>query len=192
MWLICLILGSSERCFCWFSCWIYLTVGRIYCPYSMTSWEDMVSVFVSVIWSPWSENRGCLYNMPPFFCDVNWPLKDLFKQWHSMWKVGVWLNTHECLVVCGVNEKLFCICVRMYVCVNAAMSPCAPVCVCMLINPACCLEGGISLFLLTHILESCSHLHISGVFFCLFSLFSPGGGRSDIPVGLRGPLSVIQ
>lgn len=76
-------------------------------------------------------------------------------------EVGVGLNMHECLGVC--------------VCM---LSPSA-VCVCTLINPACCLEGGISFFLLT----PSAHFY---VFFFLFLLLF----RSDRAVSLRLPLSV--
>lgn len=39
---------------CWFSHWIYLTCGRIYCPHCMTSLEDnTIFVFVTVLSFPW-------------------------------------------------------------------------------------------------------------------------------------------
>lgn len=64
----------------------------------------------------------------------------------------------------------------------------APVYVWTLINPTCCSEGEIPLFLLTHILESSFFLHCAVLSF-KFSHLSPRGGWSEPKVRW---LSVIQ
>lgn len=142
MWLVCLISSSSECCCCWFSCWIYLTVGRTYWDRSMTSWEDIVSVFVSVILSPWSKNRSCHDYMPPFFCDVNWPLKDLFKQRNIMWK---WVSDWICINVWLVCEREINL-MLLSVCQCCFESMCT--CVCLYVNKPRMLLGGRNRFIL--------------------------------------------